>query len=206
MKKLFLILSLSFFFLSNAGYAQEAPKSKETESSSNYSTAIFAAGCFWCIEKDFEKLKGVYGAESGYIGGSKTNPTYKEVSKGTTGHVEAVRVSYDPEKISYKKLLDHFWINVDPLNGKGQFCDNGFQYTSAVFWKTEEERLAAEKSKVAVAKKLKAKVATRIVEETTFYLAEKYHQDYYKKNPLRYKYYRYSCGRDKRLEQLWGER
>lgn len=167
-------------------------------------TAVFAGGCFWCMEPPFDKLDGVVSTTSGYTGGSVANPTYEQVSAGRTGHAEAVEVRYDPAKVTYTKLLDVFWHNIDPLDAGGQFCDRGSQYRSAIFAGTEEERRLAEQSRDEVAHRLNKPVATQIVAAGPFYPAEEYHQDYYQKNPLRYHYYRYTCGRDKRLEQVWG--
>lgn len=169
-------------------------------------TATFAGGCFWCMVHPFDELPGVLSVTSGYTGGHKANPTYEEVSAGGTGHVEAVQIVYDPAKISYDKLLNVFWHNVDPLDGNGQFCDRGSTYRSEIFYHNEEQRRLAERSKTAVEKQLKKTVVTEIRPASIFYAAEDYHQDYYKKNPLRYRYYRYSCGRDQRLEQLWGKK
>lgn len=168
-------------------------------------TATFAGGCFWCMVPPFEKLAGVISVTSGYTGGHKVNPTYEEVSAGDTGHVEAVQIIYDPEKIGYGKLLDVFWHNVDPLDAGGQFCDRGDQYKSGIFYHGEEQKRLAEQSKAAMEKQLKRPVVTAIRPAGPFYAAEAYHQDYYKKNPLRYEFYRYTCGRDRRLEQLWGK-
>ncbi len=168
-------------------------------------TAIFAGGCFWCTESDFEKLPGVISAESGYTAGRTENPTYEQVSAGTTGHTEAVRVFYDPARVSYAQLLEHFWKNVDPTVKDRQFCDHGSQYRSGIYFQSEDERKAAEASREAVLKSGKvAQIHTEIIAATTFYPAEEYHQDYYKKNPLRYNFYRKGCGRDARLEQIWG--
>ena len=168
-------------------------------------TAIFAGGCFWCTESDFEKLPGVISAESGYTAGTKPNPTYEEVCSGTTGHTEAVRVTYDPTKVSYAQLVDHFWRTIDPTVKNRQFCDVGSQYRSGIYWLTESERKAAEESRDALLKSGRFKeIHTEIKAATTFYPAEAYHQDYYKKNPIRYSYYRNGCGRDARLQQLWG--
>jgi peptide-methionine (S)-S-oxide reductase len=175
--------------------------------SPNTATAIFAGGCFWCVEADFEKLPGVLAAESGYIGGKTANPTYKQVSAGGTGHAEAVRITYDPQKVGYQALLDYFWRNIDPTVKNRQFCDVGNQYRSAIFYGNEVQRSAAEASKEALLKSGKIKeIHTEIAPATQFYLAEEYHQDYYKKNPIRYKYYRTTCGRDQRLEEIWGAR
>lgn len=172
----------------------------------NTTTAIFAGGCFWCMVHPFDELPGVVSVTSGYTGGHKPNPTYHEVSAGDTGHVEAVQIVYDPQRIRYEKLLDVFWVNVDPLDNGGQFCDRGNTYTSAIFYRDGEQKKLAEQSKAAIEKKLGKPVVTTIRAAATFYPAEDYHQDYYKKNPLRYKYYRYSCGRDQRLEALWGKK
>ncbi len=171
---------------------------------SKYETAVFAGGCFWCIESDFEKLDGVVEVQSGYTGGTSDSATYKEVSKGKTEHFEAVEVTYDPQRIKYGDLLAYFWRHVDPLDAGGQFCDRGYQYRSAVFYKDDEQKAEIEKSKAEIAKILDADIETVIAKETDFYLAEKYHQGYYKINPLRYKYYRSRCGRDKRVRAIWG--
>ena len=168
--------------------------------------AIFAGGCFWCTEADFDKLPGVLETTSGYIGGSIENPTYEEVSSGRGGHVEAVQVRFDPQQTSYAKLLEAFWPTIDPVNGNGQFCDTGPQYRSEIFYLNAEQQRLAEASKAALAAsgRLAQPIATQIVAATTFYPAEDYHQDYHTKNPLRYSYYRHGCGRDQRLQQLWG--
>lgn len=169
--------------------------------------AYFAGGCFWCMEEAFEQIDGVLWVLSGYMGGNVADPTYEQVSSGRTGHAEAVEVTYDPEKVSYQQLLDAFWRNVDPLTPNAQFCDHGSQYRSAVFYTTDEEQRLAEASKSAIeqAKQFPAPIVTELVPAPTFYQAEDYHQDYYKKNPFRYKYYKYNCGRAKRLEALWGK-
>lgn len=166
--------------------------------------AIFAGGCFWCLQPPFDGLKGVLQTEVGYIGGKKLNPTYAEVSSGKTEHAEAIRITYDPQFISYEQLLKVFWRNIDPLASQGQFCDQGKQYRSAIFPLDAQQLELASKSK----EKLRLlhrdwDIKTTIEKQNAFYLAEGYHQDYYKKNPLRYKFYRYSCGRDKRLKVLW---
>jgi peptide-methionine (S)-S-oxide reductase len=168
-------------------------------------TAIFAGGCFWCVEADFEKLPGVASAESGYTGGQVKNPTYEQVSHGGTGHAESVRVNYDPTKVTYRQLLDYFWHHIDPTVKDRQFCDGGNQYRSAIFYQNEAERQAAEASKAELEKSGRfAHIYTEIVPASTFYLAEEYHQDYYKKNPLRYNFYRSRCGRDARVAEVWG--
>jgi len=168
--------------------------------------ATFAGGCFWCMEGPFDKLEGVISTTSGYTGGGKKNPTYEEVSAGGTGHAESVRVVYDPARVSYERLLDVFWHNIDPLARERQFCDAGNQYRSAVFYHDEAQRLAAaaSKSTLEASGRLKGPIATQIVPAGEFWPAEEYHQDYYKKNPIRYKYYRGGCGRDARLKEIWG--
>ncbi|MBP7280423.1 MAG: peptide-methionine (S)-S-oxide reductase MsrA [Leptospiraceae bacterium] len=168
-------------------------------------TAVFAGGCFWCMESPFEKVAGVKEVISGYTGGQKENPTYEEVSSGTTGHLEAVQVVYDPKKISYSQLLDIFWRQIDPTDPDGQFVDRGKQYRSAIFFATKEEQKLAEKSKgeLEKTKRFNAPIVTEIISASKFYPAEEYHQDYYKKNPLRYKYYRHGSGRDQFLKKVW---
>ena len=166
--------------------------------------AVFAGGCFWCMEGPFEKLPGVLSVESGYVGGKIKGPTYQQVAMGRTTHVEAVRVLYTPDKIDYQRLLEVFWHNIDPTQDNGQFCDKGAQYRSAVFVATAEERRAAEQSKATAQTVLGQTVVTEIRDTATFRLAEDYHQDFYKTNPTRYKSYRAGCGRDHRLHQLWG--
>ena len=168
--------------------------------------AYFAGGCFWCMEEAFEKVEGVLSATSGYMGGTAADPSYEEVSAGRTGHAESVEVVYDSAKVSYQKLLDAFWRNVDPITPNAQFCDHGSQYRSAIFFQTDEEKRASETSKQAIeqSKRLTEPIVTQIVLASQFYPAEEYHQDFYKKNPLRYKIYKYNCGRAKRLEALWG--
>jgi peptide-methionine (S)-S-oxide reductase len=168
-------------------------------------TAIFAGGCFWCMEPPFDKTEGVISTTSGYTGGAKVNPTYEEVSSGTTGHFESVKVEYDPAKVSYEKLLAVYWPNVDPFDASGQFCDKGGQYRSAIFYGNDKEKELAEASKKQMEAKLGKPIVTLIQPASTFYPAEDYHQDYYKKNPLHYKFYRYGCGRDARLEAVWGK-
>jgi peptide-methionine (S)-S-oxide reductase len=168
--------------------------------------ATFAGGCFWCVEADFDKVPGVLSTTSGYTGGTVANPTYEQVSHGGTGHAEAVEVAFDPSKVSYQKLLDVFWRNHDPLAKDRQFCDSGHQYRAAIFYHDEEQRKLAEESRKAVqAKFAPRQVFTEIVPAGPFYKAEDYHQDYYEKNPIRYKFYRFNCGRDQRLEGLWGK-
>ncbi|MFP6781038.1 MAG: peptide-methionine (S)-S-oxide reductase MsrA [Gammaproteobacteria bacterium] len=174
---------------------------------SGAAVATFAGGCFWCMEPPYDKLDGVHSTVSGYIGGEKLNPTYREVSAGSTGHTEAVQVTYDPAKVSYEKLLDVFWVNIDPTVSDRQFCDRGNQYRTGIFYHGDEQRELAQasKSKLESTKPFKDPIVTEIMVADTFYPAEDYHQDYYKKNPLRYKFYRYNCGRNIRLDELWGD-
>ncbi|MBM4138026.1 MAG: peptide-methionine (S)-S-oxide reductase MsrA [Nitrospira sp.] len=169
--------------------------------------AYFAGGCFWCMEEAFEQVEGVVIVVSGYMGGTVANPRYEQVSGGSTGHAESVEVSYDPAKVSYQKLLDAFWRNVDPITPNAQFCDHGNQYRSAVFYATDEEQRLSEESRAAIerSKRFSTPIATQLVKASVFYPAEDYHQDYYKKNPLRYKLYKHNCGRAQRLELLWGK-
>jgi peptide-methionine (S)-S-oxide reductase len=192
------ILSLTLTALLFSSAPSDSAESKK---------ATFAGGCFWCMEPAFDSLQGVISVTSGYTGGEKVNPTYKEVSAGGTGHAESVEIVYDPAVISYQRLLDTFWHNIDPTAVNRQFCDSGNQYRSAIFYHSEEQARFAKASKIALEKsgKLSKPVATEITPANRFYPAEEYHQHYYKKNPLRYKYYRNGCGRDKRLKELWGE-
>lgn len=171
-------------------------------------TAIFAGGCFWCTESDFDKVPGVVSTTSGYIGGHQQNPTYQQVSAGGSGHTEAVQVVYDPTQVSYARLLDKFWHSIDPTTPDAQFCDHGSQYRSAIFYLNSEQRQLAEASKVALEKNkpFKQSIVTQIVAASTFYPAEAYHQNYHERNSVRYNYYRWSCGRDQRLEELWGKK
>ena len=174
---------------------------------SSTATATFAGGCFWCMEPPFDKLDGVISTTSGYTGGALKDPTYKQVSHGGSGHAEVVQVVYDPNKISYAELLDVFWYNIDPTRVNGQFCDQGNQYRSEIFYHNAEQKQLAEQSKAALVElnPFEKPVLTEITQVSVFYPAEDYHQDYYKKNPVRYKFYRYGCGRDTRLEELWGK-
>jgi len=193
-----LLTALTFHALAQPP-ASETPDQANTEEA----VAIFAGGCFWCVESDFEKLDGVREAISGYTGGSVDNPTYKQVAKESTGHVEAAQIYFDPAVISYRELVDYFFRHIDPLDDGGQFCDRGFSYTTAIFVTSPEQRAAAEAAKAAAEAELDKPVVTRIEDASTFWNAEEYHQDYYKKNPLRYKYYRTSCGRDRRVAKVW---
>ncbi len=194
-----IVLAVALF---GAGSAQSQPAAQAT----GQATATFAGGCFWCVESDFDKVPGVLATTSGYTGGKVDNPSYTQVSAGGTGHTEAVEIVYDPAKVSYRKLLDVFWRNHDPLAKDRQFCDRGDQYRPAIFYHSEEQRKLAEESKKAVQAKFAPRVVyTEIVKAGTFYKAEDYHQNYYEKNPIRYKFYRFNCGRDQRLEELWGK-
>ena len=195
------LLVVYVFVMPGQGMAESSMKNTEIE------TAVFAGGCFWCTESDFDKVKGVVATTSGYIGGHKKNPTYKEVSAGGTGHTEAVKIDYDPGQVSYAELLKVFWRSIDPTMPDAQFCDHGSQYRSGVFYLNEEQkRLAmASKSELEMSKPFKESIVTEITQASMFYPAEDYHQDYHDRNPVRYKYYRWGCGRDARLEELWGK-
>jgi len=173
----------------------------------NSATAVFAGGCFWCIEADFEKLEGVTDVVSGYTGGDASTADYKTVTYEETGHYEAVQVSYDPSVVSYSELVEYFWRHIDPTDPNGQFCDKGSSYKSAIFYDSDEEKSIVDASLAALQtnKPFDEQIVTAIYPAKPFYLAEDYHQDYYKKNPIRYGYYRRGCGRDARVEQLWGE-
>jgi peptide-methionine (S)-S-oxide reductase len=169
--------------------------------------ATFGGGCFWCMEPPYDKLSGVISTTSGYMGGKTRNPTYEQVVSGTTGHTEVVQVEYDPEKVSYATLLEVFWRNVDPTQRDGQFCDHGSQYRTAIFYHNEEQRklAAASKAQLEKTKPFKGAIVTEVTAAPEFYRAEDYHQDFYKKSPTRYKFYRAGCGRDARLQALWGK-
>ncbi|MGV6825347.1 MAG: peptide-methionine (S)-S-oxide reductase MsrA [bacterium] len=185
--------------LTTSSLLQAAPQKLEN--------AVLAGGCFWCIEADFEKLEGVTDVVSGYTGGHVKNPTYHQVTTGKTGHIEVVKVTYDANVVSYAEILDYFWRHIDPTRDDGQFCDRGNQYRPAIFY--SESQKAEAKASVDRTEKNKPfsePLKVELIPESKFYLAEGYHQDYYKKNPLRYKYYRYSCGRDERVEELWGSK
>ncbi len=173
---------------------------------SGLAKATFAGGCFWCMEEVYEGVEGVVSVVSGYTGGRKANPSYEDVSAGWTGHAEAIEVQFDPAKVSYGRLLEVFWQNVDPTTADRQFCDRGQQYRTAIFYHDEEQRRLVEESKgkVEQTKRFKEPILTEIVAATTFYPAEAYHQDFYMKNPIRYKFYKFNCGRTQRLEDLWG--
>jgi peptide-methionine (S)-S-oxide reductase len=201
-KTLRLILLATGLLAATAVLAAPVPESKA--SGKQYATATFAGGCFWCMQPPFDHLAGVIGTTVGYTGGTKKNPTYEEVSAGGTGHAESIEVRYDPAKVSYARLLEVYWHNVDPLTANRQFCDSGHQYRTAIFYHDETQRRLAEESKAALEKAHGWKIVTEIVPVGPFYPAEEYHQSYYRKNPLRYEYYRWNCGRDARLKELWG--
>jgi len=200
-KRLAVILLLFACFLAGGErlYGAERPGGEPAR-------ATFAGGCFWCMEEPFDKLDGVISVTPGYTGGIMKNPTYEQVSAGGTGHAESVQVVYDPDKVSYEKLLDIFWHNIDPTTKDRQFCDGGNQYRSAIFYHNETQKKLAEASKLALdkTKPFREPIVTGIVRAGEFYPAEEYHQHYYKKNPVRYRFYRQGCGRDKRLKELWG--
>jgi peptide-methionine (S)-S-oxide reductase len=181
--------------------------SAQTAESSTSAKAIFAGGCFWCMEEAFEEVPGVLSVTSGYTGGHVPNPTYDQVSAGKTGHAEAIEVLYDPAKVSYSTLLEVFWHNIDPLTPNAQFCDHGSQYRAGIFYHTAEQQKLADASKQALmdSQRFNTPIVTEITMATMFYPAEEYHQDYYKKNPFRYKFYKYNCGRVQRLKELWGK-
>ncbi len=204
-----IIASISYLEFSNV-YSSETDlsnKTAESTSTKNISTAVFAGGCFWCIEADFEKLAGVSEAVSGYTGGTAGTATYKQVGHVESEHFEAVEVSYDPNKVSYADLVEYFWVHIDPTDPIGQFCDKGSAYRSAIFYNNEEEKNIVAQSLAAlnISKPFAADIVTTITMAKPFYKAEKHHQNYYKINPIRYKYYRNGCRRDRRIAELWGK-
>lgn len=188
-------------------FVLQSPVVAEPVSEPGVETAILAGGCFWCIEADYEKLDGVLGVVSGYAGGEMKNPTYKQVSSGNSGHIEVVEVSFDASRISYAEILDYFWRHIDPTRDDGQFCDRGPQYRPAIFYsgETQHREAQASEKRIAASKPFPEPLKVELIAATEFYPAEDYHQDYYKKNPVRYKFYRYNCGRDARVETLWGK-
>jgi peptide-methionine (S)-S-oxide reductase len=206
MKRVFFPALLSAFLLFWAllGSAADDAAPSADQPVSAEAVAIFAGGCFWCMEPPFDKLPGVLSTTSGYTDGHKANPGYKEVSAGTTGHTEAVEIRYDPGQVTYSTLLEVFWRNIDPFAVDRQFCDRGSQYRSGIYYRNDEERELAEAGAKAISERFGKPVATEVKPATRFYPAEDYHQDYYEKNPLRYKFYRRGCGRDKRLQEIWG--
>jgi peptide-methionine (S)-S-oxide reductase len=207
MVKIARLLQLAGAVLLGAALAANAQTTKPASQPPAQAKAIFAGGCFWCMEPLYDKIDGVISTTSGYIGGSVKNPTYEQVTTGTTGHAEAVQVVYDPKKVTYEKLLEVFWRNIDPTVRNQQFCDTGTQYRSGIFYLSEEQKGLATASKAALqkSKPFKGDIVTEITAAGEFYPAEEYHQDFYLKNPVRYKFYRNGCGRDARLQQLWGK-
>jgi peptide-methionine (S)-S-oxide reductase len=203
-----LLLMANFLVVNASRAASDSAPKQGAPPSSQLQKATFAGGCFWCMEHPFDELAGVVSVTSGYTGGHKKNPTYQEVSAGGTGHAESVQVVYDPAKIGYDKLLERYWHNIDPTTKDREFCDSGNQYRSAIFYQNEEQHRVAIQSKQALeqSKPFKGPIVTEITQASQFYPAEEYHQHYYKKNPIRYKYYRTGCGRDKRLKELWGDK
>lgn len=197
---------LSLLLIAGAAFSQ-ALSAQDTGEAEGTAVATFAGGCFWCMEEAFDAVDGVLSTTSGYTDGDVRNPTYEQVSQGNTGHAEAVRIEYDPNVVSYRELLDVFWHNIDPLDAGGQFCDRGDQYRSAIFYHDDEQRELAERSKRELEERdaLPGDIVTEITAATPFYAAEDYHQDYYQRNPLRYRFYKFTCGRPARLEELWGE-
>jgi len=189
-----------------SGAGEAATREQSPPRDKNLKVATFSGGCFWCMEAPFDRLDGVISTISGYTGGRSVNPTYEEVSSGGTGHAESVQIVFDPARVTYQKLLDVFWHNIDPVARNRQFCDVGEQYRSVIHYHDEEQRRRAEASRGELQKsgRFTQPIATEIVPATAFYAAEDYHQDYYRKNPIRYKFYRYNCGRDQRLEEIWG--
>ncbi|MDB5903853.1 MAG: peptide-methionine (S)-S-oxide reductase [Betaproteobacteria bacterium] len=200
------LLSLAAAFTFALAFALPAHSQATKPGAQTTAKATFAGGCFWCMEPPYDKLPGVISTTSGYMGGKTRNPTYEQVSTGTTGHAEVVQVEYDPAKVSYAQLLDVFWRNIDPTQRDGQFCDHGTQYRTAVFFHTPEQQKLAAASKAALEKNkpFKGDIVTEISPAGDFTAAEDYHQDFYKKNPTKYKFYRTGCGRDARLQALWG--
>lgn len=202
-----LLVSANVAFAAQA--AQNAPTTDAAPASKpdSLATAVFAGGCFWCVESDFDKVPGVVSTTSGYTGGTTPNPTYEQVGRGNTGHAESVEIRFDPSRVSYKQLVEHFWRTIDPTTKDREFCDVGTPYRTAIFAQTAEQLKIAEASRAALekSKPFRAPIVTDVVKGGEFYPAEDYHQNYYKKNPVRYKFYRYRCGRDARLKQLWGD-
>lgn len=198
----------SFFVLVAALGIAAAQAATPPEVPPGYAVATFAGGCFWCMEGPYDSLPGVKETIVGYTGGHTSNPTYEQVSSGATGHAESVEVIYDPKRVSYEKLLEVFWVNIDPTTKDRQFCDAGTQYRSAIFYHDAAQRKAAEASRAALekSKPFKEPIVTAIVQAGPFFRAEEYHQDFYRKNPVRYRLYRSGCGRDARLHELWGDR
>ena len=197
------LAAMTIGFFSSAGAQDQV----STPDAKRLSTAVFAGGCFWCMESDFDKVDGVVSTISGYTGGTVANPTYKQVSHETTGHYESVKVTYDPDKVSYADLVDYYFHHIDPTDADGQFCDRGPSYRSAIFVADEDQRETAEAEITTINQSgvLETPVVTKVIDAGTFWPAETYHQDYYKKNPLKYRYYRTACGRDGRVKKVWSK-
>jgi peptide-methionine (S)-S-oxide reductase len=202
-----ILLGLTISALLAAAPGADSTDGPTQASDAKLEKATFAGGCFWCMEPPFDELPGVISTTSGYTGGRTKNPTYEEVSAGSTGHAEAVEIVYDPAKITYARLLDVFWKNIDPITPNRQFCDVGTQYRAAIYYHNDEQKRMAEESKKALESsgRFKQPIVTEIAAVSPFYRAEEYHQDYYKKNPIRFNFYKYGCGRARRLEELWGK-
>ncbi|RJG13990.1 peptide-methionine (S)-S-oxide reductase [Pseudomonas cavernicola] len=202
------LLLATLLAASGQASAQTAATDNSATAASAEGVAVFAGGCFWCTESDFDKVPGVLSTTSGYIGGTLADPTYEQVSSGTTGHLEAVQVRFDPGKTSYAKLLEAYWPSIDPITPNQQFCDHGSQYRSAIFYNSPQQQQLVEASKAALVAsgRFSQPIVTEILPATTFYPAEEYHQDYYIKNPIRYNFYRSRCGRDDRLAELWDKK
>ena len=203
-----LLVSAGFAFGAQAEQGASTTDAAPASNPNGLATAVFAGGCFWCVEADFDKVPGVISTTSGYTGGTTRNPTYKQVGSGNSGHAESVEIQFDPSRVSYKQLVEHFWLTIDPTTMDREFCDVGTPYRTAIFAQNAEQLKIADASKSALerSKPFSAPIVTEVVRGGEFYRAEEYHQDYYKKNPVRYKFYRYNCGRDARLKQLWGDR
>ncbi len=199
------VIAVIVLGLTRVAFADQPESGPETGPATE-ATATFAGGCFWCMEPPFDKMRGVISTTAGYTGGRTKDPTYEAVKTGRTGHIESMQVKYDPSKVSYEELLVLFWHNVDPIRADGQFCDKGGQYRTAIFYENDQQKELAEQGRRMVAKQLGIRVQTDILEAQTFYPAEAYHQDYYIKNPTKYKFYRWTCGRDARLTELWGDK
>lgn len=201
-----IMVRLNLIAILTLGMVAVSDAQDQEDNAEELQTATFAGGCFWCMEPPYDKLDGVLDTISGYAGGEVANPTYDQVSSGETGHTEVLRVHYDPEQVSYSRLLEVFWRNIDPLDAGGQFCDRGSQYRSAIFAETPQQLELARESRQRLAEsgKLSGEIVTEVTELEAFYPAEDYHQNYYQENPVRYRFYKFTCGREKRLEALWG--
>lgn len=207
MKSLYRYINMLTFFGLLVVLGLSGASLVHAQSSRTTATAVLAGGCFWCMEPPYDELEGVLETTSGFAGGDVVNPSYNQVTAGGTGHLEVVQITYDPAVVDYARLLEVFWVNIDPLDGGGQFCDRGEHYTSAIFYQNEEERRLAEASRQELARSGRLgsqQIQTSIRPLNAFYPAEEYHQNYYQKNPIRYRFYRNACGRDRRLRELWG--